>query len=88
MGGVGVARALSGLDEIGQREFELRDVVDTGCEAGVGSVIPAVSEFEDAAYIVGEDELVSLSLPLCLAGDRAQQGVHLLGLSAPRRQKQ
>ncbi len=87
-GGVAVAGALGCLDEIGQGELDLRCVVDAGCEAGVSGVIAAVSELEDAAGIVGEDELVSLALPVGLVGNRVQQGIGLLGLSAPRREEQ
>ena len=88
VGGVGVAGALGRLDEIGQHELDLRGVVDARPEAGVGGVIVAFPELEDAARIVGEDELVSLALAVGLVGHRVQQGIGAVGLSAPRRQDQ
>lgn len=78
-----MAGALGGLDEIGQHELDLRGVIDTGPEAGVGGVIVARAELEDAARVVGEDELVSLALAVCLVGYHLQQGVGAVGLSAP-----
>ena len=78
IGGFGVTGALGGLDEIGQDELDLRGIVDAGAEAGVGGVVVASAELEDAARIVGEDELVSLALAVGLVGHRVQQGIGAL----------
>ena len=88
LGGVVVTGPLSGLDEIGQSELDLRGVIDAGREAGAGGIVAAVSELEDAAGIVGENELVSLALPFGLLGHCVQQGVGLLTLPAPGRDEQ
>ena len=83
-----MAGALGGLDEIGERELDLRAVADAAGQAGVGLVVPPAPEFEDAARVAGERQLVALALPGGFARHRVQQGLGLLGLAPPGRDEQ
>ena len=87
-GRLGVPRALRRLDQVSQHELDLRAVIDPGREAGMGRLVAALAEFEDAAGIVGEHELVALSLAVSLVGDLGQQGVAVLRRPAPRDDQQ
>src|ERR1700733_5311665 len=83
-----MAGALGGLDEVGEHELDLRAVVDALGEAGVGVLILSPPEFEDAARVAGERELVSLALPRGFLRHRVPQSLGLPGLTLPGRDKQ